>query len=100
MKAIIYKATKNVMQSGQGKLSTWLLEYDEAIMRAPESLNGWTATNSTTGQVQLKFESQEQAENFAKNNNLEYRVKASHARKVRPRNYSDNFKYIPADNQK
>ena len=97
MKAIIYQATKNVMQSGQGKIATWLLEYDEAIMRTPEALNGWTSASNTTGQVQLKFQSQEQAEHFAKENGLEYRVKTPSTRKVRPRNYSDNFKYIPAE---
>ena len=98
MKAIIYKATKNVMQSGQGKNETWLLEYDEAIVRAPEALNGWTSASNATGQIQLKFNTLEQAQAFAKEQGLETIVKPSSTRKVRPRNYSDNFKYIPADN--
>lgn len=97
MKAIIYQPPKNAMQSGRGKIENWVLEYDETINRMPEPLNGWTAADSTTGQVHLTFESLEQAQNFAEKNNLEYRVKQNKPRKVRPRNFSDNFKYIPPE---
>ena len=99
-KAIIYKAQKNVMQSGHGKTQTWILEYDEDIKRSPENLNGWTSASNTTGQVQLKFETLEQAQNFADKQGLQTLVKPASTRKVRPRNYTDNFKYIPPEDEK
>ena len=95
MKAIIYQPAKNVMQSGRGKTDVWVLEYAEDIKRAPEPLNGWTSSDSTTGQVSLKFDSLEKAQKFADDNGLAYFVKTSSVRKVRPRNYTDNFKFVP-----
>lgn len=95
MKAVIYQPAKNVMQSGRGKANTWVLDYDEPVKRAPESLNGWTSADGTAGEVRLTFDSLEQATAFAEQNGLAYVVRPSAARKVRPRNYTDNFKYQP-----
>jgi hypothetical protein len=96
-KAIIYQYPKNVMQSGRGKTDLWVLEYDETVNRAPEPLNGWTSASNTTGQVQLKFESLDQARTFAQKQNLDFIVRVGSNRKVRPRNYVDNFKYVPPE---
>ncbi len=99
MKAVIYQPAKNVMQSGRGKAALWILEYDKDIKRMPDPLMGWTSCDSTTGQVRMKFDSLDEATSFAEKNGLEYRVKLSSVRKVRPRNYSDNFKYVPFDDK-
>lgn len=97
MKAIIYQQSKNVMQSGRGKVDDWVLEYDETINRGPEAINGWTSADSTTGQVQMKFESLDQAVAFADKNALDYRIKHKKSRRVRPRNFMDNYKYVPLE---
>jgi len=99
MKAIIYQPAKNVMQSGRGKAGLWVLEYDAPVKRGPEPLNGWTSANSTLEQVQIKFQTVEQARKFAEEKGLDYLVRANSARKVRPRNYQDNFKYIPPEGE-
>lgn len=88
------------MQSGRGKSGLWVLEFDQTVVRRPEALNGWTSADGTTGQVRLTFDSLEQAQDFADKNGLAYFVKASSARKVRPRNYMDNYKYIPLEDGK
>jgi len=94
-KARIYKPSKNVMQSGRGKTARWLLEYDSSSERAPESLMGWTQSHDTLTQVRLKFDTLEDATQYAEKNAIAYFVQQPHERIVKPRNYGDNFAYVP-----
>ena len=86
------------MQSGQGKTHLWVLEYETCSPRVPESLMGWVSSDDTYNQVRLKFETLKDAEAYAKKRGWEYTVAKSHERKVKPRNYTDNFKYRPPEN--
>ncbi|MDH5723073.1 MAG: ETC complex I subunit [Alphaproteobacteria bacterium] len=95
MKVKIYKPSKNVMQSGRAKLNAWVLEYERDCKRDPETLMGWTSSSDTLNQVRLKFKTLEDAEAYAKEKSWDYEVMPAHKRVVRPRNYGDNFKYIP-----
>jgi len=101
MQARIYQPGKNAMQSGRaaagngGKGSRWVLEYAPETPRRPEPLMGWTASGDTLNQVRLKFHTAEEAAEFAKRKGLEYIIQPAHERKVRPRNYADNFKAPP-----
>jgi len=97
MQVRIYKPNKSAMQSGQAKTGQWILEYELPTRRQPEPLMGWTASGDTCNQVRLKFGTAEQAMDFAKARGWGYTVSKAHARKVRPRNYADNFKYVPAE---
>lgn len=83
------------MQSGRGKIGQWLLEYETATPRQPEALMGWTASGDTLNQVKLTFDTLEDATGFAEKEGLAYTVMPEHQRRVKPRNYGDNFKYIP-----
>jgi len=93
----IYKPSKNVMQSGRAKLSNWVLEYEAESTRKVEPLMGWTSSEDTLNQVKLDFPSRADAIAFAQKHDLGYTLLPEHIRKVKPRNYSDNFKYIPED---
>lgn len=95
MRVKIYKPSKNTMQSGRAALAGWLLENDEPIDGAPENLMGWSGASSTYGQVKLKFESLDDAKAFAERKGWDYTVLPEKNRQLKPRNYSDNFKYIP-----
>jgi hypothetical protein len=97
MKVRIYKPSKNAMQSGTAKTGKWLLEYELASKRQPEPLMGWCSSEDTLNQVQLKFDSAEKAVEFAKSKGWEYSLSTAHQKRVLPRNYGDNFKYIPPD---
>ena len=97
MKVRIYKPAKSAMQSGKGKTERWVLEYETTSRRAPEPLMGWSASEDTLNQVQLKFDSCEQAIAFAEQKGWQYNVATDRERKVTPRNYGDNFRYIPAE---
>ena len=91
----IYSPSKNAMQSGRAGTGGWVLEYETATPRCPESLMGWTASGDTLNQVRLGFDTMEDAVDFARKKRWGFVVQPVHGRKVKPRNYGDNFRYIP-----
>ena len=56
---------------------------------------GWVASGDTLNQVKLNFNTMEEAVDFARKKGWGFIVQPVHGRKVKPRNYSDNFRYIP-----
>lgn len=91
----IYTPTKSTMQSGHGKTGSWVLEYESTSGKKPEPLMGWTSAQDTLGQIKLSFDTQEAAVAFAVKNGWQYTITKSKQRLVKPRNYGDNFRYIP-----
>ncbi len=85
------------MQSGRAKTKSWVLEYENASARRPEPLMGWTGCEDTLGQVSLKFDTLQDAQSYAEAKGLYYKAQAETVRKLKPRNYGDNFKYIPPE---
>ena len=94
MKARIYKPSRTATQSGRGLINEWMLEYEPSSARRPEPLMGWVASADTNNQVRIEFPTLEDAEAFAERLGLDYTVQAPRARRVKPRNYGDNFKYV------
>lgn len=97
MRVKIYKPSRNVMQSGFAKTEQWILEYIPETRREPEGLMGWTASGDTLNQVRMKFGTKEEAIAFAESKGWQYLISKSKSRIVRPRNYADNFKYRPPE---
>jgi len=90
----IFQPAKSAMQSGRGRNTRkWLLEYAPAAAQRADPLMGWIGSLGTTGQVSVKFDSQEEAVAFAKNNQLTYTVSEPRTRRIKPKNYSDNFAF-------
>ncbi len=96
----IFKPSKTAMQSGRGKSDGWILEYESDSSRQAEPLMGWTSSSDTLNQVKLKFDDKDSAIAFAENKGWSYVVLAENKRVIKPRNYGDNFKYIPHDEAK
>ncbi len=99
MKARIYKPSKTAMQSGTARTHKWVLEYEPEAAKGPEPLMGWTAAGDTVGQVSLKFTSLDMAKKFAEDKGLAYTVLAERSKTIRPRNYGDNFRYKPPEDE-
>ncbi len=97
MKARIFAPSKAATQSGLGKTGEWVLEYESPTERKPEPLMGWTASGDTMNQVRLKFPSLDEAKAFAEKKGMEYTVQTARQRRVKPRNYGDNFRYVKTD---
>lgn len=83
------------MQSGIRNTKKWVLEFEqnEENQRFIEPIMGWTGSTDTTQQLRMRFETKEQAIEFADKNSIEYEVVEPKARKIKPKSYADNFKY-------
>ena len=92
MKAKIYKPSKTAMQSGRSKFNKWVLKFNNNRNQKKDSLMGWNGGSNTISQVELKFDTKEDAINYAKRNDIEYIVLESSERKIITKSYADNFK--------
>ena len=92
MKAKIYKPSKTAMQSGRSKFNKWVLKFNNNRNQKKDSLMGWNGGSNTISQVELKFDTKEDAVNYAERNDIEYVVLESSERKVITKSYADNFK--------
>ena len=54
---------------------------------------GWTSSDDTQAQVRLRFDTREQAEDYARENGIDAVVQDPNKRKanIRPGGYGDNF---------
>jgi hypothetical protein len=93
MMARIYKPARTAMQSGAGKTKQWLLEFEAEKPLEVEPLMGWTSSAETRQQVQLWFDTEEEAVAYAERAGIPHRVEAPKETKRRPLSYSDNFKF-------
>ena len=91
MKAIIYRPAKSSMQSGLKHTKKWVLKLEQAELNI-DSFTGWTGSKGAQQSNLFSFETQEQAENFAKAQGLSYEILEHHEKQVEPKSYIDNFK--------
>ena len=89
-KAKIYKPAKSAMQSGKRNSKNWILEF-ETLNTGINPLMGWETSNDTMSEVKLEFLTKEQAESYAKKNNIKYYVIEPQERKIIKKSYTDNF---------
>ena len=78
------------MQSGTAKNNKWILEF---ITRDPtiNPLMGWESSNDTLGEVRLEFSTKEKAVEYAKNNNIIYKLIEPNKKKIVIKSYAENF---------
>jgi hypothetical protein len=89
-KAKIYIPSKTAMQSGRGKLKTWILEF-ETKDPSINPLMGWETSTDTLEEVILKFSTKEQAVEYAEKNNIIYTVIEPKKKEFVIKSYADNF---------
>ena len=92
MKAKIYKPSKTAMQSGRSKYNKWVLKFSDKNNQLRDTMMGWNGGSSTVSQIELKFNSREEAISYANKNNIDYEVLETSERKVITKSYADNFK--------
>jgi hypothetical protein len=93
MRARIFKPAKTAMSSGTAKTRDWVLEFVHETPRSIDPLTGWTSSDDTQAQVRLRFESQAEAEDYARDHGIDYVVLRPQKRKsnIRPGGYGENF---------
>lgn len=93
MVARIYKPAKTAMQSGLARTKDWVLEFEPQRPRTIDPLMGWTGSADPREQVQICFETKEEAIAYAERNGIPYTVYDPEPRKPVIKSYADNFKY-------
>ena len=89
-KAKIYIPSKTATQSGLGKEDKWILEF-ESKDTSINPLMGWESSNDTMGEVKLEFSTKDKAIEYAKNNNISYKVIQPNKKKFIIKSYAENF---------
>jgi len=93
MLAKIYQPARSAMQSGQGNMRHWLLEFVPEDAKRLDPLMGWTGSADMNGQVRLSFETREAAIAYAERHGLPYKAFDPKPRRhiLRSHGYGDNF---------
>jgi len=89
-KAKIYIPNKSPMQSGLGKTSKWILEF-ETNDPTKNPLMGWESSDDTLTELKLEFSTKELALEYAKKNKIDAEVIEPRKRKIIKKSYADNF---------
>jgi hypothetical protein len=92
-RALIYRPAKTAMQSGNANTGQWRLEYETETPREPDPLMGWSSAGDTLNEIHLRFETLDEAVAFAQKHGIEYQVVKPSEPRLRPKSYSDNFRW-------
>ena len=93
MAARIYKPARTAMQSGSAKTKEWMLDYEPEQPREVEPLMGWTSSADMKQQLQLRFDTKEEAIAYCERRGIpfvEFEPKEAARRKI---SYADNFAF-------
>ena len=93
MRARIYQPAKNAMQSGRARTKLWLLEYEPETALGIDPLMGWTSSTDMRQQIQLEFDTADEAVTYAQARGIDFQVFEPHRPAQRPKSYSDNFRF-------
>jgi hypothetical protein len=93
MSARIFKPARTAMQSGSAKTKLWTLEYEPEQAREVEPLMGWTASGDMKQQLQLRFETKEQAVAYCEKLGIPYQSFEPQSAAPKKIAYADNFSY-------
>lgn len=92
-KAYLHVPGKPPTQSGVSKEKLrWVLEFASTEEIFKNEVMGWNAGGDVNSQVKLRFNSLQEAEDYAKQNNIKYEIIKPKSRKVIKKSYEDNFK--------
>jgi hypothetical protein len=93
MLARIFEPAKSAMQSGKALTKKWLLEFEPETALEIDPLMGWTSSSDMRQQVQLQFDTCEEAVAYCKTHNIPYQVFEPHRPIVRPKSYAESFRF-------
>ena len=96
--ARIYVPPRSTMTSGKGRTHGWVLEFVPTERQQPDPLMGWGGSGDTDRQVQLHFDTREEAVAYAEHNGIAYEVEEPKPIFFRPKSYADNFRFGRPEN--
>ena len=89
-KAKIYIPSKTAMQAGLKATKKWILEFETKDTNN-NSFMGWETSEDTLSEVKLHFSSKTKAVDYAKKNNINYRLLEPKKKKFVIKSYANNF---------
>lgn len=92
-KARIYQPARTAMQQGRAKTKSWVLEWEPSEARRAEPLMGWIGSGDTRRQIQLSFDTKEQAVEYAEGRDIAYMVREPKSRTIKTKSYAENFRW-------
>ena len=92
MLAKIYQPSPSAMTSGRAKRH-WVLEFTGKSAGVIDPLTGTTRSTDVRSQLDLKFDTLDEAVAYAKANKIPHQVVQSQTMKRIPRSYADNFAF-------
>jgi hypothetical protein len=93
MTARIYKPSKTAMQSGFANTKDLMLEFEPEEPRTVEPLMGWTSSGDMKQQVQLRFETKDEAIAYCERHGIAYQVSEPKPVQRRLISYSENVAF-------
>jgi hypothetical protein len=93
MRARVYRPARSAMQSGNARTKQWVLEYEAERPREIDPLMGWTSSSDMRQQVQLEFDTVDEAVAYATRNGIAYDVFEPHRPAAKAKSYADNFRF-------
>ena len=93
MTARIFKPARTAMQSGSANTKEWVLEFEPDSARVVDPLMGWVSSGDTNTQLELAFDTKDEAVAYATRNGLAFTVSEPAPHRRLNKTYSDNFKF-------
>ncbi len=90
--ARIFRPARSAMQAGRGNTKHWVLEFEPDPSRKADPLMGWTGVADTHGQIKLRFDTKQEAVNYAKARGIPHQVIEPEEPKRIAKAYADNFR--------
>ena len=93
MPARIFNPSKTAMSSGLARTKAWVLEFVPDEARSVDPLMGWTSSGDTQAQVRIRFDTEQEALDYAEAHGIDAVVTQPRKRRanVRPGGYGENF---------
>ena len=90
--ARITELDRRTTQSGKANNGLWLLEFERQKPLRPDPLTGWNGSGDTRTQIQLRFETKEEALAYAERKGFTVHLVPAPPVSLKIQAYADNFR--------
>ncbi len=91
----IYKPARNIMQSAYSTENLWFVAYNKIEKKHVDPIMGWTSSSQVNRQMEISFESLDEAKAYCKGKGLSYIVIKPQTRKVNIHPYAQTLMRNP-----
>lgn len=90
--ARIVQEQRKTTQSGKAQAGSWTLEFERKQAQRPDPLTGWNGSGDTNTQIRLRFDSKEEALDYAERKGLTVHLVPAAPVVLKLQAYADNFR--------